>query len=76
MLERVDAGQGLWGQGPVGGLFDLWFSTFERLTRKKMALGCVGEEEVGSESGGVTQERADEEVVGPVSKGEEAGEEG
>ena len=42
-----------------------------------MALGCVGEEEVGSESGGDTQERAGaEEGVGPVSKGEEAGEEG
>ena len=49
----------------------------ERLTRKKMALGCVGGK-VGSESGGVTQERAgaEEGVVGPVSKGEEAGEEG
>ena len=43
-----------------------------------MALGCVGEEEVGSESEGETQERAgaEEGVVGPVSKGEEAGEEG
>ena len=43
-----------------------------------MALGCVGEEEVGSESGGATQERtgAEEGVVVPVSKGEEAGEEG
>ena len=35
-----------------------------------MALGCAGEEEVGSESGGETQERAGagEGVVGPVSK--------
>ena len=50
----------------------------ERLTKKKMALGCVGEEEVGSESGGITQERAgaEEGVVGLVFKGEEAGEEG
>ena len=30
---------------------------FRRLTRKKVALGCVGEEEVGSGSGGDTQER-------------------
>ena len=46
--------------------------------RKEVALGCVGEEEVGSESGGVTQEGTgvEEGVVGPVSKGEEAGEEG
>ena len=48
-----------------------------RLTRKEVALGCVGEEGVGSESGGDTQERAGaEEGVGPVSEGEEAGEEG
>ena len=46
----------------------------ERLTRRKVAL----EEEVGSGSGGETQERAGagEEVVGPVFKEEEAGEEG
>ena len=43
-----------------------------------MALGCAGEEEVGSESGGESQERAGagKGVVGPVSEGEEAGEEG
>ena len=58
------------------GLFGL--PLLEQLTRKEVALGCVGEEEVGSESGGETQERAGakEGVVGPVSKGEEAGEEG
>ena len=46
----------------------------ERLTRKEVAL----EVEVGSGSGGETQERAGagEGVVGPVSKEEEAGEEG
>ena len=45
----------------------------ERLTSKKVALG-----EVGSGSEGETQERAGtgEEVVNPVSKDEEAGEEG
>ena len=49
----------------------------ERLTRKEVALGCVGEEEAGSESGGDTQKKAGaEEGVGPVSIGEEAGEEG
>ena len=43
-----------------------------------MALGCAGEEEVGSGSGEETQERAGvgEGVVGPVSKEEGAGEEG
>ena len=46
----------------------------ERLTRKKVAL----EEEVGSGSGKETLERADEgeELVGPVSTEEEAGQEG
>ena len=35
-----------------------------------MALGCVGEEEVGFESGGESQEKAaaEEGAVGPVSK--------
>ena len=35
-----------------------------------MALGCVGEEEVGFESGGESQERTgtEEGAVGPVSK--------
>ena len=43
-----------------------------------MALGCAGEEEVGSESGGERQERAGagKGVVGLVSEREEAGEEG
>ena len=31
---------------------------FERLTRKEVALGYVGEEEVGSKFGGITQEKA------------------
>ena len=44
----------------------------ERLARKEVALG----EEVGSGSGGATQEGAGvEEGVDPVSKEEEAGEE-
>ena len=49
-----------------------------RLTRKEVALRCAGEEEVGSESGGESQERAGagKGVIGPVSEGEEAGEEG
>ena len=74
MSEDKDSGaKDLTGASSISGL-----PLLERLTRKEMALGCVGEEEVGSESGGVTQERAgaEEGVVGPVSKGEEAGEEG
>ena len=68
---RCQCRYGLWCQGPARGLFDLWFFR-ERLARKEVALG----EEVGSGSGGATQERAGvEEGVDPVSKEEEAGEE-
>ena len=73
MSQGKDSGaKDLSGASSISGL-----PLLERLTRKEVALGCVGEEEVGSESGGDTQKRAGaEEGVGPVSKGEEAGEEG
>ena len=74
MFEDKDSdAKDLLGASLISGL-----PLLERLTRKEVALGCVGEEEVGSESGGETQERAGagEGVVGPVSGREEAGEEG
>ena len=56
--ERTE--NGFWCQGPARGLFYLWFFR-ERLAREEVALG----KEVGSGSGGETQERAGagEEVV-------------
>ena len=67
MQEKDSGAKDLPGASSVSGFR-------ERLTRKEVAL----EEEVGSGSGGETQERAGagEGVVGPVSKEEEAGEEG
>ena len=49
-LEDKDSGvKDLPGVSSISGL-----PLLERLTKKKMALGCVGEEEVGSESRGAT----------------------
>ena len=67
MSEKVFGAKDLPGISSISGFR-------ERLAKKKVAL----EEEVGSGSEGETQERAGagEEVVGPVSKEEEVGEEG
>ena len=67
VLEKDSGAKDLPGASSISGFR-------ERLSRKEVAL----KEEVGSGSGGETQERAGagEGVVGPVSKEEEAGEEG
>ena len=58
LVLKADAGMGsgvkdLPGVSLISGL-----PLLEQLTRKEMAPGCVGEEEVSSEFGRVTQERA------------------